>query len=96
MHFALANSWHMQNCILFFVLGVLFLLNLSFMKGLHTCLDILQLKSFSKSLRYSPLSTDHHIVKGLVPKVISHGSSRPRLPASFNIERLSIQNNETS
>ena len=86
---------HAQHFILFLVLRVL-LLNLPFVKGFLTCLDILQLKSFSKSLRYSPLSTDHHVVKGLVPKVISHGGSRTRLPASFNIKGLSIQNNEAS
>ena len=65
-------------------------------KKILTCFNIFYFKSFSKSFRYAPLCTDHHIVNGLVPKVISHGSGRPRLPTSFDVKRLSVQDNEAS
>lgn len=61
-----------------------------------TRLYILHFKPSSESFRLTPLRADHHIKTRLVPKVIAHRSRVPRLPAAFDIKRLTIQYNETS
>lgn len=70
---------------------------LSYSNGVHvktllTRLNILHLKSLSERLGHAPFRTDHHIVMGLVPKVISQRWRGPRLPPSFDVKRLAVQN----
>ena len=60
-----------------------------------TISHMLGVEPVQEGIRFSPLTTDHHILPGLVPEVIAKGSGVALpLPCSLHFKTLPIQQDE--